>query len=473
MAATTISTQIPGGPGLADVKELTRMERIGAHSHIRGLGLDDALEARATSQGMVGQLQARKAAGVILEMIKDGKIAGRAILMAGAPGTGKTAIAMGMAQALGTDVPFTMLASSEIFSLEMSKTEALTQAFRKSIGVRIKEETELIEGEVVEVQVDRSATGAGAKTGKLTLKTTDMETIYDLGQKMIEALNKEKVSAGDVITIDKASGKITKLGRSFSRAKDYDAMGSDTRFVQCPEGELQKRKEMVHTVTLHEIDVINSRTQGFLALFSGDTGEIKSEVRDQINSKVAEWREEGKADIVPGVLFIDEVHMLDIECFSFLNRALEDDMSPVVIMASNRGITRIRGTNYTSPHGLPIDLLDRLLIITTTPYTEKEVKHILSIRCEEEDVDMTDDAKEILTKIGIETSLRYSIHLITAASLVSRKRKATEVDVEDIKRVYSLFLDEKRSVQYLKEYQQQFMFNDYTDTMEAPQAMEM
>ncbi|TPX72161.1 hypothetical protein SpCBS45565_g00631 [Spizellomyces sp. 'palustris'] len=468
--ATTISTTVPGS-GLQDVKELTRMERIGtyrsAHSHIRGLGLDDALEARTTSQGMVGQLQARKAAGVILEMIKEGKIAGRAILMAGAPGTGKTAIAMGMAQALGTDVPFTMLAASEIFSLEMSKTEALTQAFRKSIGVRIKEETELIEGEVVEIQVDRSATGAGAKTGKLTLKTTDMETIYDLGQKMIEALNKEKVTAGDVITIDKASGKITKLGRSFSRAKDYDAMGSDTRFVQCPEGELQKRKEMVHTVTLHEIDVINSRTQGFLALFSGDTGEIKTEVRDQINSKVAEWREEGKADIVPGVLFIDEVHMLDIECFSFLNRAMEDDMSPVVIMASNRGITKIRGTKYTSPHGLPIDLLDRLLIISTSPYTEKEIKQILTIRCEEEDVEMTEEAKDILTKIGIETSLRYSIHLITAASLVARKRKATEVDVEDIKRVYSLFLDEKRSVQYLKEYQQQFMFNAFGESMDV------
>ena len=74
-----------------------------------------------------------------------------------------------------------------------------------------------------------------------------------------------------------------------------------TRFVQCPEGELQKRKEAVHTVTLHEIDVINSRTQGFLALFSGDIGEIKSEVRDQINQKVIEWREEGKAEIVPGV----------------------------------------------------------------------------------------------------------------------------------------------------------------------------
>src|ERR1700685_2995990 len=153
-----------------------------------------------------------------------------------------------------------------------------------------------------------------------------------------------------------------------------------TKFVQCPEGDLQKRKEVVHTVSLHEIDVINSRTQGFLALFSGDTGEIKSEVRDQINTKVGEWKEEGKAEIRPGVLFIDEVHMLDIECFSFLNRALEDELSPIVIMASNRGITRIRGTNYKAPHGIPIDFLDRLLIISTSEYNIDEIKEILHIR---------------------------------------------------------------------------------------------
>merc|ERR1719223_1797615 len=253
------------------------------------------------------------------------------------------------------------------------------------------EETEIIEGEVVEIQVDEAvvdaskpAGAAPEKTGRLTLCTTEMETVYDLGTKMIEGLVSEKVTAGDVITIDKATGRINKLGRSFTHARDYDAMGAETRFVQCPEGELQKRKEVVHTVTLHEIDVINSRQQGFLALFSGDTGEIKSEVRDQINLKVAEWREEGKSDLVPGVLFIDEVHMLDVECFSFLNRALEDDMAPIVIMASNRGVTRIRGTDYQSPHGIPIDLLDRLLIISTTPYSEAEVGKILSIRCEEE-----------------------------------------------------------------------------------------
>ena len=374
---------------------------------------------------------------------------------------------MGLAQALGVDTPFTSMAASEIYSLEMSKTEALTQACRKSIGVRIREETEIIEGEVVEVQIDRPASGTGAKVGKLTLKTTEMETIYDLGTKMIESVIKEKVQAGDVITIDKATGKITKLGRSFTRARDYDATGAQTRFVQCPEGELQKRKEVTHTVTLHEIDVINSRTQGFLALFSGDTGEIKPEVRDQINAKVSEWREEGKAEIAPGVLFIDEVHMLDIECYSFLNRALEDDMAPVVIMATNRGITRIRGTNYTSPHGMPIDLLDRMIIIPTTPYQEKELMQILKIRCEEEDSEMSEDALKVLTRIAVEASLRYAIQLISVASLVCRKRKGTEISVEDIKKVYSLFYDETRSCQFLTEYQNEFMFNEVAEVKDT------
>ncbi|XP_045456230.1 ruvB-like helicase 2 [Melitaea cinxia] len=266
-----------------EVRSITRIERIGAHSHIRGLGLDDALEPRAISQGMVGQKMARKAAGVILQMIREGKIAGRAVLLAGQPGTGKTAIAMGLAQALGPDTPFTSMAGSEIYSLEMSKTEALTQAIRKSIGIRIKEESEIIEGEVVEVVVERAAGGGGARSGRLTLKTTDMET--------------------------------------------------------------------------------------------------------------------------------------------------------------------------------------------TTPYSHQELREILNIRCEEEDCLMSADALTVLTRVATETSLRYAIQLITTASLVAKRRKATEVSMEDVKKVYSLFLDEHRSEQFLKEYQDEFMFNEGSG--DAPQLMEV
>jgi RuvB-like protein 2 len=112
--------------------------------------------------GMVGQLRARRACGIILKMIQNGQIAGHGVLLAGQPGSGKTALAMGLgmfsslqlvltqlAQSLGKDVPFVSIGGSEVYSLEMSKSEALTQALRRAIGVRIKEETEIIEGTVL------------------------------------------------------------------------------------------------------------------------------------------------------------------------------------------------------------------------------------------------------------------------------------------------------------------------------------
>jgi RuvB-like protein 2 len=165
--------------------------------------------------------------------------------------------------------------------------------------------------------------------------------------------------------------------------------------------------------------------------------------------------------------------MLDIECFSFLNRALETEMSPVIIMATNRGITRIRGTNYQSPHGIPIDLLDRMIIVKTLPYDEKELKQILRIRCEEEDVEISDDALSVLTRIGNETSLRYAIQLITTAGVIARRRKSNEVGIDDVKKVYSLFLDEHRSTQYLKDYQNEFMFSEVVPVKEDASVMDV
>lgn len=284
-----------------------------------------------------------------------------------------------------------------------------------------------------------------------------METIYDMGTKMIDSMTKERVMAGDVISIDKSSGKISKLGRSYTRSRDYDAMGADTKFVQCPDGELQVRREVVHTVSLHEIDVINSRTQGFLALFSGDTGEIPQQIREQINTKVGEWKEEGKAEIIPGVLFIDEIHMLDIECFSYINQALEEEMAPIVIMASNRGNTRIRGTSYRSPHGLPLDFLDRVVIVSTQPYAQEDIQQILAIRAQEEEVDLTPDALALLTKIGQESGLRYASNIITTSTLLSQKRKAKEVGIDDVQRSYKLFYDPARSVKFVTDFEKRFI----------------
>ncbi|KAK0233971.1 TIP49 C-terminus-domain-containing protein [Armillaria fumosa] len=95
---------------------------IGRHSHIDALGLDDPLGPMDNSQGTFD----KKAAGLILKMVREGRIAGRAMLFVGPSSTGETAKALSMTQVLGLDVPPTVVAAnaSDVFSLSMSTMEA-------------------------------------------------------------------------------------------------------------------------------------------------------------------------------------------------------------------------------------------------------------------------------------------------------------------------------------------------------------
>ena len=114
------------------------------------------------------------------------------------------------------------------------------------------------------------------------------------------------------------------------------------------------------------------------------------------------------AELIPGVLFIDEVHMLDIECFTYLNRALESTLAPIVILATNRGTCTIRGTDVVAAHGIPVDLMDRLMIIRTMPYSLAEIVSIVAIRAKVEGITLSDEALQFLGQIGAQTSLRYA-----------------------------------------------------------------
>merc|ERR1712137_1325797 len=106
--------------------------------------------------------------------------------------------------------------------------------------------------------------------------------------------------------------------------------------------------------------------------------EITDKLRKKINKVVNKYIDEGIAELVPGVLFIDEVHMLDIQCFTYLHRALESRIAPIVVFATNRGNCTVRGTDdVVSSHGIPKDLLDRLLIIKTLPYSQEEMTQII------------------------------------------------------------------------------------------------
>ena len=146
------------GIKIEEVISTTRKERVAVHSHVKGLGLDDngVVSNEAGVDGMVGQKDAREAAGVVVELIKTKKMAGRAMLFAGPPGTGKTALALAVSKELGPKVPFTPMVGSEVYSAEIKKTEVLMENFRRSIGLRIKENKEVYEGEVTELRVEET-----------------------------------------------------------------------------------------------------------------------------------------------------------------------------------------------------------------------------------------------------------------------------------------------------------------------------
>jgi len=268
-------------------------------------------------------------------------------------------------------------------------------------------------------------------------------------------LQKEKVSVGDVIYIEANSGVSRRVGRSDAYATEFDLEADE--YVPVPKGEVHKKKEVVQDVTLHDLDIANAKPQSGQDIMSimgtfmkPKKTEITEKLRLEINKVVNRYIDQGIAELVPGVLFIDEVHMLDIECFTYLNRALESTLSPIVVFATNRGICTIRGTDIVSPHGIPLDLLDRLVIIRTMPYSVDEIVQV-NIRAVTENLKIDENALVMLGEIGVNTSLRYAVQLLTPSSILAKTSGRDSISKEDIAEVDSLFFDAKSSAKLLAE----------------------
>lgn len=82
-----------------------------------------------------------------------------------------------------------------------------------------------------------------------------------------------------------------------------------------------------------------------------------------------------------------------------------------------------------SPHGIPSDLLDRILIIVTKPYKIEEILAIVKIRADAEGVKLDDNALSHLSSLGADTSLRYVVQLLTPAKLLAQVNSRDTVTV--------------------------------------------
>jgi len=446
---------------IEEVQSTTKTQRVAVHTHIKGLGLDEAGAALPIASGLVGQERAREAVGVVTDLIRSKKMAGRALLLAGAPGTGKTALALGLAQELGPKFPFCPMVGSEVYSSEVKKTEILMEHFRRAIGLRIKENKEVYEGEVTELTPEEAENPLGGygKTVShvvIGLRTTKGSKQLRLDPSIYDALTKEKVSVGDVIYIEANSGAVKRVGRSDAYASEFDLEAEE--YVPLPKGDVHKKREVVQDVTLHDLDAANARPQGGQDIMSvmgsvmkPKKTEITEKLRTEINKVVNRYIDQGVAELVPGVLFVDEVHMLDIECFTYLNRALESTLAPIVVFATNRGICTVRGTGVLSPHGIPVDLLDRMLIIRTMPYSVEEMTQIIAIRAQTEEIEIDEEGVGVLAEIGSRTSLRYAVQLLTPSRIMAQTQGRDDIQAGDAEEIDELFFDAKASARLLAE----------------------
>jgi len=341
--------------------------------------------------------------------------------------------------------------------------------FRRAIGLRVKEQKEVYEGEVVELRPEETENPIGSygRTVShviLSLKTTKGTKQLRLDPAIYEQLQREHVSMGDIIFIESSTGMVKRVGRSDTFSTEFDLEAEE--YVPVPKGDVHKKKEIVQDVTLHDLDVANVRPQSgtsvgdsssIAALMDGvlkhKKTEITEKLRKEINRVVNRYIDQGIAELVPGVLFIDEVHMLDIECFTYLNRALESSLAPIVIFATNRGVCTIRGADVVSPHGIPVDLLDRMLILRTLPYSLEEILQIMSIRSETESLLLDDSALALLGEIGARTSLRYAGQVLTPARILATSDGRDRIRISDIEAVDNLFKDAKASASVLSQSQ--------------------
>lgn len=199
-----------------------------------------------------------------MDLIKARKMSGRAVLLAGPPGTGKTALALAISQDLGPKVPFRPIVGSEVYSAEIKKTEVLMENFRRAIGLRVRETKEVYEGEVTELTPEETENPLGGYGKSISHVVVGLKSFRGtkklrLDPSIYESIQKEKVSVGDVIYIEANTGAVKRVGRSDAYATEFDLEAEE--YVPVPKGDMHKKKEIVQDVTLHDLDVANSRPQ--------------------------------------------------------------------------------------------------------------------------------------------------------------------------------------------------------------------
>ena len=419
------------------------------HSHINSLFFNSFRKINLLNKsGLIGQSNVKNSMRIIIKTIKQNKMAGKVIIITGTSGSGKTALGLALGKELGESVPFIFINGSEFSCLNLNKISKLIQSCRKAIGIRIVNTIEFYEGEVTNIEVDLKEK-ENLKSILVVLKTAEGSLRIKLKDSLCDSFEENNVKVGDIIYIEPNKSLIKIVGKSslYNLRRNLNSYN----YVTLPEGRVFKKKMVVQDVTLNDLDVVNIQN---IEKFYPRSYVVSDYLRHEVDKLVSKFIKLKKAEVIYGVIFIDEAHNLDFNSFFFLTRLLDSRFSPLILLSTNRTML-INFRNFLGSK-MPFNFINRCLTIQTKMYSQNEIANIIGIKAKNCNLLISSNSIRKLKKISILTSLRFSILLTFASALISNIFKKKNLNSSIINFVNFLFFF-YREVRLISNYEKGYL----------------
>nr|UXY87579.1 RuvB-like protein 1 [Cryptomonas curvata] len=408
------------------------------HSHINKLSFNSFYKTNSLGESsVIGQEKAKNCIRIIVNMIKQNKMAGKVVIVTGISGSGKTALGLALGKELGESIPFTFVNGSEFSYLNSKKIGQLFQSCRKAVGIRIVDNIEFYEGEVTNIEIDQQKK-ENFKSIFNYIKNIEGSLRIKLKDSLYQGFKEDNVKIGDIIYIEPSKSLIKIIGKSSQSYLEQNLNHYD--YVTLPTGKVFKKKTVVQDLTLNDLDVVNIQN---IEKFYSKSFDVSDYLRHEVDKLVFKFIKLKKAEILYGVIFIDEAHNLDFSSFFFLTRLLDSKFSPLILLSTNR-TTLVNFRNFLDPN-TPFNFINRCLVIRTKIYTRNEIANILAVKAKNFNLLISSNSFKILKKISILTSLRFSILLTLASALISNAFKKKNLNSSIINFVNCLFFFSRES----------------------------
>ncbi|ABW98037.1 ruvb-like 1 (nucleomorph) [Hemiselmis andersenii] len=412
------------------------------HSHIKGIPQIYEFSEKEFENGLIGKKNSKKAGQMIADLIKKKKRGNQIIIFTGATGAGKTALALAIAKEIGPDIPFFSTSGAEIYSSKKKKTEILSDYCRKAIGINIFENFEIYQGVLIDFLIEDNYEKKWKSSTiiiSIILRTSQGGLRLKLHDFLSKNFLKENPKIGDLIQIIPATQTVKIMGKI--KSLESSIKNSGPVFTNFPKGNVFKKKSVIQKITLLDLDYANC---DFFEEKKYEKNEITDQLREEVDCLVSKYILEKKAEIIFGILFIDEAHILDPESLLFLTNLSEYSFSPLIILATNRE------TNFNFEKGnsslFPLEFLKKCIGVSIEPLGEKNFAKIIAVRCKNINLPITGNCLLLCGFFSETVSIRFAILLVDISNFLINLSGLSFLNFQIISIAAYFFLNFQESV---------------------------